>query len=85
MLDLLKNSLKVSVLGEEQMLTISGSGTCAAITASPCNQSEPHTESCNGGEGGVVYTELSKAEALEVISELGGRWCCDSCGSASWL
>lgn len=35
---------------------------------------------------GNVLKSLSKKDALNAIQGVAGaRWCCDSCGSASWL
>lgn len=35
-------------------------------------------------KNGYVMRGVSKQMALDMMGE-GGRWCCDSCGSASWL
>ena len=36
-------------------------------------------------DGMTVWTGITKAEAMEEISENGGgHWCCASCGSATW-
>jgi len=62
----------VEVLSKKQMKTVegSGSGTCA------------YTD----GDG-LVRTGISKGDALSLMamSDAGAHWCCDSCGSASWL
>ena len=57
---------------KEQQLIFGGDGTCAFITGT-------------SGEGEPVgRTHVSRSEALAGTSN-GGRWCCDSCGSASWI
>lgn len=35
-------------------------------------------------KSGFVMTGVDKAMAIE-FSSGGGRWCCDSCGNATWL
>lgn len=39
--------------------------------------------SATGSSSGLVVRGLSKEDALSLVSE-GGRWCCDSCSTASW-
>lgn len=70
MLNNILNMEGVSVLNKKQQSQVKGSGTCAVML---------------GGYGGAVFTGLSKAHAMRVMAANGGRWCCDSCGSASWL
>ncbi len=74
MLDLLKNSLNVKVLGEEQLSKISGGkGSCAAQGFDPVS-----------GES-YCTTGLSLQEAKDWAKDNGGgHWCCDSCSTASW-
>jgi hypothetical protein len=38
---------------------------------------------CQSLVNGVHFVNMSKSEALQTVAG-GGRWCCDSCGSASW-
>ncbi len=37
------------------------------------------------GENGDVITGVSKTNAQAGAAQFGGHWCCDSCGSASWM
>ena len=91
MLDLLKNSLNVKVLGEEQMLSVSGGGTCAAYwpdrtlanSGEACNYS---AATVSGSGNTVTFQGMSMESAMcAAQAKPGGRWCCSSCGTASWL
>ena len=59
---------------------VAGSGTCNAC-------SEPFIMNDDLGVGGGcangIYN-VSREEAQAFVSG-GGYWCCDSCGSASWM
>ena len=71
---MLKNILKldgISILSKQQQKFIkgAGSGTCAF-------------ESGNGYSG---ISGVSKEDAMAGAAITGGHWCCDSCGSATWL
>lgn len=72
-------------------LMAGGGGTCAAYLpngfASGTNW---------GGAGGVPFSNMtfsngtytvygvSKGVAMAQVEQMGGRWCCDSCITASW-
>lgn len=64
----------VQVLTKDQMKNVSGKegGTCA-FYGGTSGDGEPI-----GGAG------LSKAFVIQAAKDVGGRWCCDSCASASW-
>jgi hypothetical protein len=34
--------------------------------------------------GGYTVCNISKSQATSYVSQYGGNWCCDSCGSAGW-
>jgi hypothetical protein len=68
-----------------------GSGTCAVYNSNGLSS----TSSFNAqwgfegsyGSGGLMVTKavgVSYSEAMSLVAS-GGNWCCDSCGSASWL
>lgn len=65
------------------MSKINGAGTCAAYA--------PATELLNAETGqyemapSSTLVGLTKEEAQAWANIPGGRWCCDSCSSASWL
>jgi len=69
------------VMKNEELLNLRGGvmapapGTCAA--------------ECQMPDGGVI-TGISKSAALEIYNDCKAygyvaHWCCDSCGSASWI
>ncbi|MCT4699662.1 hypothetical protein [Tenacibaculum haliotis] len=60
-------------LNKAEQKEINGGGTCSAHI--PCGH-----ESCGGGENNYLFN-VSQAEAIA----FGGRWCCESCSTASWL
>lgn len=70
MLNNILNLEGVSILNKMQQKTINGGGSCAVLI---------------GGYGGSVFKGLTKAHAQAIMQKNVGRWCCDSCGSASWL
>jgi hypothetical protein len=76
----MKNLKKLS---RNELSKVNGGGTCAAFT--------PATTLYNSdtGEfevtGSTTLVGMSMADARAWANTPGGRWCCDSCGSASWL
>lgn len=61
-------------LSKKQMQEIKGGGTCAA-----------YMPTGNASGGPVATYNISKDEAQSWANSFpGGRWCCDSCGSATW-
>ncbi len=70
------------ILSKTEQKSVTGggvqSGSCAAII--PCTIPGRHDDTCGGGD--LVF-DVSKEEALSHVSN-GGRWCCESCSSASW-
>jgi hypothetical protein len=65
-------------LSREQMKNVMGGvaqqgGTCAFL--SPTG---------NAVGGPVVTYGVSKDDAVAGATAMGGRWCCDSCATASW-
>lgn len=76
----MKNLKKIS---RKQMSLINGAGTCASY--------EPAQRLFNPQTGlfddvaPIVTVGISKEAARANSGIAGGHWCCDSCGSASWL
>jgi len=68
----------VAVLTKEQQKMVSGGdgGTCAAVYYSTDQY---------GNVWANITMNVSKEYAQQWGSIGNGRWCCDSCGSASWL
>ncbi len=59
----------VEVLSKNEMKATKGSGGCAWRHSS-----------------GFIMHDISRAEVDHYRATMGGgRWCCSSCGSASWL
>ncbi|WP_445722010.1 hypothetical protein [Flavobacterium sp.] len=65
------NLTGVKLLSKKQMKTVAGAGGTCSYT---------------DGEG-FIRRGISKATALSLIAMSDGaaRWCCDSCGQATWL
>ena len=70
----------VAVLTKEQQKMVSGGapGTCNALLTNPQTGRQ------------VLLADVSLGTVQEAISEgtavgIRVQWCCDSCGSASWL
>ncbi|WP_144281347.1 hypothetical protein [Chryseobacterium echinoideorum] len=82
MLDLLKNSLNVKVLGEEQMLSVAGGGTCGVVY---------HETSGGSKFTCLMDSQMTMAEAKEAMNAFNNAetttgneyatWCCDSCSN----
>lgn len=64
------NLTGVTLLSKGQMKTVAGAaGTCAWMHSS-----------------GFIMHSISLEEVKDLRNTYGGgRWCCDSCGTASWL
>jgi hypothetical protein len=83
----MKNLKKLS---REALKNVKGGGTCAAYwpdknkpTVSQVNNF--HSDTISGSGNSVVFYGTSAADAQALAAaKPGGRWCCDSCGSASW-
>ncbi|QKX05038.1 hypothetical protein HN014_08950 [Aquimarina sp. TRL1] len=56
------------VLSKTEQQHINGGGTCQYYSAN----------------SGLRRVGLSRAQAINFLHEAGDRWCCDSCGTASW-
>ena len=83
---------KRNMLSRAEMQNVKGGGTCAFYL--PQNIQDVSLRHGNlDATGGVsfgpnssIFMGVSKEEALgEVAGIRGAKWCCDSCGSASWL
>ena len=79
MLNNILNLEGVSVLNKKQQKIVNGgkAGTCAAIVTN------------DQGVSAIIY-DVSKADALQAAGwgasqGYSNNWCCDSCGSASWM
>ena len=57
----------------------------AAISKSEMKAMKGGSGTCAYTGDGSVIRDLSKGQVLFLLDMFGGRWCCDSCGSASWL
>lgn len=80
---MLKNILTlegITILSKQEQNTIIAgtTGTCSAYI--PCNLPGEHDDSCGGGQYKINVT---KSEAQAFVAG-GGRWCCESCDTASW-
>jgi hypothetical protein len=73
MLRKLESLQGVSILSKEAQKKIAGGGTCAYYLP---------TGSASGGP--IVTYNVSAADAQWWAGQGGGRWCCDSCSTASW-
>ena len=68
----------------------SGGGTCAAYwpdsTQQTLNSATYYADNISVNNNTWVFSGMSSADAQAVASaKPGGRWCCSSCSSASWL
>lgn len=70
---MLKNLNIGQPLSKDEMRNVKGGGTCAYLNPTG-----------NASGGPVVTYNVSMQEAKETAADVGGRWCCDSCNSASW-
>ena len=65
-------------------------GTCAAFYPAghaPFNSSQIPDGTIIHGDliaGTTTFTNLSSSQAQALVAN-GGRWCCESCSTASWL
>jgi hypothetical protein len=76
-------------LPRKAMLSVTGGGTCGAYLpsgSSPGNHDfQSQNASLESSDSGMVFRNLSYSDAQAMIAGIAGaRWCCDSCGSASW-
>lgn len=80
---LLKTEMQ-NVKGGGTFIVGDRTGTCAVYSPNGHYNGTVHAgEILNSGN---VLKSLSKEDALNAIQGVAGaRWCCDSCGSASWL
>ncbi|WP_412466479.1 hypothetical protein [Pedobacter sp. KLB.chiD] len=86
---------KGEVLTREQLKKVMGAGTCQVFLPNTpsggTNLGGMNWGGSNGapyssmvhGTSGTVISGVSSADAQRAVSN-GGRWCCDSCGSAPW-
>ncbi|WP_340200326.1 hypothetical protein [Ascidiimonas sp. W6] len=65
----IKNLKGTQILSKAEQRNILGGGTCAF----------------QGGNGYAGISGVSMAQAQAGAAATGGHWCCDSCGSATWL
>lgn len=79
----------VTVLSKEAQKKVKGSqGTCAVYL--PAGWAPNHNFSFSAdvytqhGDGHITIQGLSRSEADHFMAS-GGKWCCSSCGTASWL
>ncbi|MEG2370177.1 MAG: hypothetical protein RSB23_03330 [Alistipes sp.] len=89
------NELKArNILSKEQMQNVKGGASCAAYVPIEYRSQALHNfakvggyaELARGNEESMILEGTSKDTALSTIAGIpGARWCCDSCGSASWL
>ena len=78
------------MLSKEQMKKINGgTGSCAALVPpyvypdSSCSVSPSQTP-CESSAG-LVLKYLYESEAICVAAAYHSHYCCDSCGSATWM
>lgn len=79
---------KRDILSKEQMSFFKGgaTGSCKAFlpAGSPFNLDSAESIRINGDRS-LVFNGISKDTALSLTQGIAGaRWCCDSCGGASW-
>ncbi|MDX8554959.1 hypothetical protein MK851_15190 [Tenacibaculum sp. 1B UA] len=79
MLENILNLEGLTVLEKKQQESVNGGGTCGYTTTFITYDYDG-----NAYETTVTDYGVSKADAKKAVSA-GGRWCCESCGSASWL
>lgn len=70
---MLKNLNLGKTLTKNEMRQVKGGRGCAYLNPTG-----------NASGGPVVTYNVSMEEARDTARDVGGRWCCDSCGSASW-
>lgn len=77
----------VNILGKEQQKSIKGgAGGCAVYIPAGTSINPGTNWTTTGGTitpAGTTYYGVTKTMAGNLTSN-GGKWCCDSCGSASW-
>lgn len=98
MLNSILNLEGVAVLTKEQQINLTGgnyaisdiglsasagTGTCAFYIPK-CTAPGEHGPQCNYGQGSIVVRNVDKKTAQGGAAAYGGKWCCDSCGGASW-
>lgn len=83
-----------NILTKMQMQDVKGGGTCALYVPAEYKDQALHNyaaangdcEVARGDDKSMIIEGTSKDTALATIAGIpGARWCCDSCGSASWL
>lgn len=83
-----------NILSKMQMQNVKGGGTCAVYVPVQFRDQALHNfaaangacEVARGDDNSMIIEGTSKDTALATIAGISGaRWCCDSCGSASWL
>jgi len=79
----------VTVLSRDAQKKVNGgTGTCAVYM--PADWQPNHTFTYSGGDwthnpdGSNTLEGLSRSEVDHFMAS-GGRWCCASCGTVSWL
>ena len=94
----MKNHLNGMILSRDQMKKITGGvvagGTCQVLLPSlegggtnwggmNWGENGHSYGSMRHGSNGTLIAGISSADAQQAVSN-GGRWCCASCGTASW-
>jgi len=80
------------LLPREQLKTvIGGGGTCGALLPAGSGPGQdttfdpPYPSASQSGSGPMIFRGVSRSEAESLTRGVSGaRWCCTSCGSASW-
>jgi len=76
--EVLSKKQKISLIGGRSLDT--GEGSCCALIYRTCGLNGDRI--CSSTACGH---DSSTAQSLAASGAGGGRWCCDSCATASWL